>query len=190
MEKIINLSNNRKLKIIRERDPESPREWDNNGLMVCFHSEYNLGDKHKFGSPQEFRDWMEEQGDDIIACLPLYLYEHSDMTISTKPFSCSLESGQVGWIIATRDTLESGGHNVDDLEIKKVEIWLRGEVETYDQFLRGDVYGFELYDDPCPTCGHKGEVTDSCWGFYGDDPIENGMNDHLDCDLLVDSILT
>ena len=41
---------------------------------------------------------------------------------------------------------------------------LRQEVETYSQYLSGDVYGYEI---------HKhGEVVDSCWGFYGYDTAE------------------
>ena len=36
---------------------------------------------------------------------------------------------------------------------------MRGEVEYYDSYLRGEAYGFELYKD--------GELEDSCWGFIG-----------------------
>ncbi len=48
---------------------------------------------------------------------------------------------------------------------------MRGEVEVYDQYLRGDVWGFEVIED--------GEVKDSCWGFFGFDPLTNGILDHL-----------
>jgi hypothetical protein len=174
----------RSLEIHSDDDPESPREWDNNGIMVCWHSRYNLGDKHDHETPQDFLDWKKEHGDEVIACLPLYLYDHSGLTISTGPFSCPWDSGQVGWIIATRESLESGGHDVDKLEVAKVEEWLRGEVEAYDQYLRGDIWGFVVREKPCETCGGEGEQGDSCWGFYGDDPIENGMIDHLDDDTL------
>ena len=33
---------------------DDPRSWDNIGTMVCFHSRYNLGDKHYYGYPAEF----------------------------------------------------------------------------------------------------------------------------------------
>lgn len=47
------------------------------------------------------------------------------------------------------------------------------EVKTFDQYLRGEIYGFiiETVD---------GEHLDSCWGFYGEDPEENGMKDHIE----------
>ena len=43
---------------------------------------------------------------------------------------------------------------------EKAENRLHSEVETYDQYLRGECYGFQLYED--------GEEIDSCWGFLGD----------------------
>jgi len=39
----------------------------------------------------------------------------------------------------------------------------QGEVETYDQFLRGEVYGYKIDEDG-----------DSCWGFYG---VEDCLED-------------
>lgn len=38
----------------------------------------------------------------------------------------------------------------------KALIIAQGEVETYDQFLRGEVYGYKIDNNG-----------DSCWGFYG-----------------------
>jgi len=62
---------------------------------------------------------------------------------------------------------------------KGVGGYLNGEVETYDQYLRGDIYGFIL-SKKCSDCGEKGDSIDSVWGFYGDDYDKNGMRDHLE----------
>lgn len=50
---------------------------------------------------------------------------------------------------------------------------MEGEVEVYDQYLRGEVYGYTLYEQ------EDGEWVEqeSCWGFYGDDLLENGIAD-------------
>lgn len=67
---------------------------------------------------------------------------------------------------------------------------LEAEMETYDQYLRGDVYGYKLTKtvtmyDICPHCGEvikeyeTEEEVDSCWGFYGDCLEENGLLDNL-----------
>lgn len=45
----------------------------------------------------------------------------------------------------------------------------------YDQYLRGDVWGFRLFE----IDGDDWEEVDSCWGFYGNDPRLNGMLDNL-----------
>jgi len=42
------------LQILYDDDAESPREWDNFGRMVCWHSRYNLGDKHSHSKPGDF----------------------------------------------------------------------------------------------------------------------------------------
>lgn len=184
--KTFKLANGRTLELYQDSTHEGPREWDNNGIMVCWHSRYTLGDKHDFETPEAFGAWFKENEADVIAHLPLYLYDHSGITMSTRPFSCPWDSGPVGWIYATRESLESGGHDVASLTKEKVAEWLRGEVATYDQYLRGDVYGFMVRKAPCPHCEAEGEISDevgdSCWGFYGDDPVENGIVDHLSAD--------
>ena len=57
---------------------------------------------------------------------------------------------------------------------------MKSEVQIYDQYLRGDVYGYNLYQAD-PPIGEEDEPEweeiDSCWGFYGTDIIENGIAD-------------
>jgi len=133
-----------------------PREWDNLGTMVCFHKGYNLGDKHNFRNNQEFKEWWKENGKGGVI-LPLYLYDHSGITMRTGPFSCPWDSGQVGWIYATRETIiKEYGKN----SRKKAEKLLEGEVKTYDQFLTGDIWGYKIENE-------EGEHIESCWGFFG-----------------------
>jgi len=37
----------------------------------------------------------------------------------------------------------------------------------------------------CDACGHdeEGDEIDSCWGFFGDNPMENGIADHIGTEL-------
>jgi hypothetical protein len=66
---------------------------------------------------------------------------------------------------------EFGWKKLTQGRIQMIQTCLKGEVEVYDQYLTGDVWGFEVVED--------GEVTDSCWGFFGSDPLTNGIFDHL-----------
>lgn len=76
------------------------------------------------------------------------------------------------------------------------EYHMDNEVETYDQYLRGDVYGFTLTkksikQDICPHCGEVikeyevEEDVDSCWGFYGCEIENNGILDNLNDELTI-----
>lgn len=139
------------VKIINDDNFESPRDWDNVGTIVCWHSRYNLGDEQPRETPEEYRD---EYVPDTALTLPLYLYDHSGITMRTSPFSCPWDSGQVGFIYAPK-----GFEGMTDEMILKC---LETEVKTYDQYLTGDVWGYQI-DAPEEDC------IESCWGFYGED---------------------
>lgn len=146
------------IKIFQDFNPGSPRDWDNLGEMICFHSRYNLGDKHSY-TVDELKALVKRP--DVLA-LPLYLYDHSGITMSTTPFSCPWDSGQVGYIIVTREkALDEWGRKKMSKDLRKrVFDVLRSEVEAYDQYLTGEVYGYEIETDD--------DELHSCWGFFGD----------------------
>ena len=154
------------IKIHRDEHNESPRDWDNLGTMICWHSRYNLGDvqtsnPHNYYEPDQ---WWEENMPmkDIAAILELYLYDHGGITMRTSPFSCPWDSGGVGYIYITKEKVrkEYGKKRISKQLKARVKTYLQGEVETYDNYLTGEVYGYVVEDQ-------GGEHVDSCWGFYG-----------------------
>lgn len=181
------------VKLIRDSDAESPRSWDNLGTMACAHKRYNLGDEdgtrealqiiYKHLSDKQLDEMGFDDGElpDIQAALektgqvimlPLYLYDHSGITMSTSSFFCRWDSGQVGFIYVSKAKVrqEYGWKLLTKERIAKIEGILKGEVEVYDQYLTGDVWGFEVTED---------DQEDSCWGFFGSDPLKNGILAHL-----------
>jgi hypothetical protein len=65
----------------------------------------------------------------------------------------------------------------------RVEEYLKNEVKTYDQFLRGDVYGYEIVKvTTCDLgCEHE-EFIDSSYGYYDEnDCMENGVDYLVSC---------
>lgn len=157
------------LELFPDEDAESPREWDNLGKMITWHRRYNLGDKHEFSSPETFEKmarsfkWLT---------LPLYLYDHSGLTMSTDggryPFNDRWDAGQVGYIYCTP---KAGKKEYGVGWVEKARECMKGEVKAYDQFLQGDVYGYVISREvECEKCQHtEKEVLDSCWGFLGYD---------------------
>jgi hypothetical protein len=168
---------------------ETPRDWDNLGTMVCWHNNYYLGDmanknrlhgkgENTFSTPEEFEEWYKENENNVAIILPLYLYDHSGLSISTGSFHDMWDSGQVGFIFVTKEEVKKEyNKKLCTKQIKELaEKVLESEVTVYDQYLRGDVYGYALYklnldddmeledsDDPADF----GEEIDSCWGYYG-----------------------
>lgn len=156
------------VRIFTDEFPEDPREWDNLGKMIFFHKRYDLGDKHEYRA-ENYSSWEDLQQDVIQpgdVYLTVYGYDHGGLCIGVDryrwPFNCPWDSGQLGWIVARADDIrkEFGVKRISRKLRKKVEEILMVEVETYNQYLTGEVYGYVIF-------GPDGKERDSCWGYYG-----------------------
>ena len=161
------------IKVKQEESPESPRNWDNLGTMVCFHNKYSLGDKHNY-SFDDYSGWDEMEraiikNEKVGVILPLYLYDHSGITMNTTGFSCKWDSGRVGFIFISKEKMlkEYGGKICTKQLKERVAKYLVAEVETYDKYLTGEVYMFQVWK--LKKNGKKKELLESCGGFYDED---------------------
>jgi len=84
-----------------------------------------------------------------LTWLPLYLYDHSGITMRTTPFSCIWDSGQVGIIYMLDD---------ETMQLEDQLKLLKSEVREYDLFLTGQCYSYIVIDS------NENEI-DSCGGF-------------------------
>lgn len=171
------------IQLYRDQYPDSPRDWDNIGTMIAFHGRYNLGDDHDFNH-RDYSGWDEMEdailkryGKDAVI-LPLYLYDHGGITMNTTGFHCPWDSGQVGFIVAPVPIIRAAfGVKRVTAKVRKQAIdSLKAEVEVYDYYLRGEVYGYTLSDA-------DGNTVESVSGFYGSDVSKNGMMDGLPEDM-------
>lgn len=113
------------------------------------------------------KQWVDKN----IIVLRLYLYDHSNITMKTSPFSCQWDSGQVGYIYVDYATIkkEYGVKKVTKKLIEKVKNLLNSEVKIYDDYIKGSIYGYMIEDE-------EGNETDGCcWGFYGYEWEKNGL---------------
>ena len=104
--------------------PESPREWDNFGHMVTWHSRYDLGDEQPNESAEEWMQELKETYGDKVEIVPLYLYDHSGITMNTTGYGHMgmygyFDSGQVGWIYITHDDIKKEFGDVSPVSVKK-----------------------------------------------------------------------
>ena len=153
------------IKVINDDDPFDPRGDDNLGTMVCFHPRHNLGDKHNFNDGYDFNEYWKSNKKKIGVILPLYLYDHSGITMNTTGFSCPWDSGKVGYIFITKEKMreEYGYKRVSKKLIKRVTEYLKSEVETYDDYLTGNMYGFTIEDT------ETGEEVENSFGYCGEE---------------------
>lgn len=96
---------------------------------------------------------------------PLYLYDHSGITIRTTPFSCRWDSGQVGFALVYKSQIEKGWGTLENWRETANRI-IEGEIKDYDDYLTGNCFGFRVLKDD--------EEVDSCWGYLGS-PEDSGV---------------
>lgn len=149
----------------------------------------------------------------IVESLPLWLYDHSGITIScgerVYPYNDMWDSGQVGWILAFKDklmketceyVLDENGERIKEVhhheghpdtwsyKTRKLseDTWrarakeiMESEVETYDLYLRNEVYGFTLYQETSSDedDSTEWEEIEAVGGFLGSDIFTSGIAD-------------
>ena len=201
-----------KLKIVRDQDTEKPR-WDPVSRFATWLDRYTIGDEQPKCTPDEWleslltpeeQDEFEAFKDEYPAMLghaygskeykeyyrtrdasekeklldlvsrryfvrTVSAYIHSGITISTGGFSCPWDSGFIGYIVVKKD--------------EGTEEMLESEIELYDMYLQGDVWGYQVLDVQKCNLGHTHETEiDSCYGFYGSKlaDVKADMADHIE----------
>jgi len=149
--------------IYTDPDPVSPAEWDNLGEITYNKSARNVLGTHPKSAEQD-AEIARMVRDEEAYGLPVWAYVHSGSTIKaalTNPFGCPWDSGRSGWVYVMRDkALKEFGRKLPSRKLKfRILDVLKGEVETFNQWLNGDVYGYRIE--------LNGEQVDSCWGMYG-----------------------
>lgn len=140
----------------------SPQPYD--GDTVC-QIAYLKRSSYTLGTEAVSKERMDEIAEGIkdgsLVGLPIYAYVHGGATIRAgEPFSCQWDSGMSGFAYCTKDVAitECGS-------VEKALGVIRGEVEIFDAYLTGDVFGYVLEDE-------DGDTLESCWGYYGSDEHE------------------
>jgi len=148
------------IEIFQDGDNCSPRENDNMCIFHVAHRRYSFGDKN-YSSLADITSAERKavaKGDIV---LPLYMYDHSGITIALTPFPCPWDSGQVGFVQVKKSeiianwgkknwtkSLQEKAHEVAGMEVKEMDSYLRGEVY---------LYSINNYEESCG--GYIGDIT-------------------------------
>lgn len=172
------------IRIYYDSDPESPRDWDNLGTFYTAHRNYKP--EEDFNKHFECSEVFASEG---VFCksflkkyiaLPLYLYDHSGLAISSGPFLCKWDSCLIGMVATSIEKVkrEYGWKILSRARRKRIEQCLQQEIVTYNEYLHGEVYGYQI-----TPIDNEEYIIESCWGFYGDDGLSFIREE---CPVLVD----
>ena len=185
--KKVTLKNGDTVEIYQSEGGNPRTEWDNFSHVILFGNYRHLGDKHDITLSDDFEsrhDFIErgaeqvaKQFKDVAIILPVHVYEHSGIALSTSmsgQFGCRWDSGTAGFVVVTKEDIREnwGIKRVTQKHIDHARRLMIGEIEVLSHYANGDVYGYSIEDE-------EGNHIDSCGGFYGWDLKESGMADYL-----------
>jgi hypothetical protein len=150
------------INIDQDEYAENPREDENVGEILYTSHRYTLGDRRV--EADEIRAITEDPKN---IWLPVYAYIHGGTSLSTGSFRgraphADWDSGQCGiiWCTKAKAVKEWGKKVCTKSVIEAAERYLKGEVETYNQWINGEVVAYSIDGPLCE---------DSCCGFYPDE---------------------
>ncbi len=155
---------NQTLEIIYDECAISPREWDNLGTIITVNQRnYKLGEIQTDEIDEKLKEY------DIGLILPLFMLDHSSVSLSTRDFNDKWDSGQIGYVFVTKEKLkeEYSVKRIGKKTLEKAKRVLESEIKTYGQYVNGEVYGFKITEQK----NNETENIDACSGFYEIDDV-------------------
>lgn len=141
-----------------DTDPIDPRECDNLGIMLSCDRKLSLDGKidERYDTYHDMLEGLKEEYNPMVI-LPLMLHEHSGMKLYVGTKGDLWDSRLAGFCLTNEDMLKRLGVETRDPEL--LEKYLRDEVITYNAYLNGQVYFYEVKDS-------MGEGAGTCGGYY------------------------
>ena len=157
---------NCEIQIQYDRFPSNPRRNSNVGIIAVEPSNRYIESE----TPHTIRFSVDPMVDlEILktdfgarVIVPLYVLDHSGVSFRTTPFCDPWDSGQIGWVYATDDTIRTCLGDVDltcDTQIQRVKQAMSEEIEEFNSYYNGEVFRYFVYDrsdseaDPLDECG-------------------------------------
>jgi len=140
-------------------------EYDLFGTVSCFHRNYNLSSYNSdFTDKEDLKRHISLKN---VISLPVYLYDHSGITINTTGFIFSWDSGQIGYIHITKEEIykEFNVKRISSALLKKVYENLKGTISFINDYLTGNIHYFEVIDTDSE------EILEAVYGYVGNSDI-------------------
>ena len=149
----------------KETERNSPEEW----LECHIEGHYDTYEHWEkcYSRKMGYFPWLVQEFEKENLVIPVHAYERGGITISASGRRAgwdSFDSGQLGFVYVSHEDIKKE-YKVSRLTkkvLERAEKCLIAEVEEYDHYLCGEVYGFRIIDTVSE------DELDSCWGFIGD----------------------
>lgn len=188
-----------KIKVYYDTDSDlSPRNNTNVTNIFCLHKRYCLGDKHNL-KEKDFKNWNEMENYIIktykpLIIKPIFMYDHSGITLSLTSFNDRWDSGQVGFIFVTKDNVLNFFEKKYTKKMdKQIKERFNYEFEVFNNYVEGDVFGVviekpvwqkvQLYREEKLYKEYDEKTYDTvynCWGIIGEKELEDRIKYEID----------
>ena len=150
------------LRTVQDENAEAPNEWGDDAVFL-------VTKNHRYFSVEAPEGWslgrvceMSKGDMKNFVAFPLYAYIHSGVALSLGqeyPFNDQWDSCRIGYVV-----VKKAGFGTE-CDLREVAA---GFVTTWNQYLSGDVWGYQIVRiDTCDLGHTHEEVVESCYGFYG-----------------------
>lgn len=157
------------VRIVQDEDPQSPREWTHGAELVYSHGRYDFPNDAEVDFDQ-FGGWGEVAAkltaDGALLVVPVYMIDHSGLAFRVGADFGDIDpgnwdSGQIGLAYVTpqnwADTQGTEWTGSDE-QMATARALAVSDVETYGQYVSGEVYGYVISDGDTSV--------ESLWGIY------------------------
>lgn len=167
------------LKIGYDEFSDSPRKDCNIGKILCLPNRYI---ENELELPYEYNEKFKESRnlieiEEMLTKLGyiherISVYDHSGVSIYLGSPCCRWDSGYIGWYVVDKKQYRENNNKkrISKKDLEHIDKIMQSEIETYNNWINGNVYFYELYKN--------GELIDSCSGFIADSK-EDALEDFM-----------
>lgn len=158
-------------RVVYDPDPISPDDWDTLGTIYSNSRNYNPQNHTLDEIMVEESDGTGFHIDRNYLYVRIYAYEHGGIALhaASGPIKCGWDEYLFGVMAVHKDKAAKEYGDMTNVEnYEKAMKCLEAEVEVWDMYYQGQVFGYEVLDeDEC--------VVDSCWDYYGYEGADEAM---------------
>lgn len=158
-------------RLIQDDCPENPiKDWDSGISFLVNPDNRDFGGLNTKNAP-------EEESKDWAFLFPLYGFSHGGQSVSLSPFGCPWDSGKIGLVGITKDSLKN--YFGKDKTEKEAMDCVEALLTDLNFYLSGDCWIVQIQEKTCDKCDNW-ETIESVAGYFGRENAENAGKEMLE----------